>query len=213
MSSVTQRLSPGDLGTLDTVTSIEVGGRKYLRLENTRPASMRFVSLCVGSLGEQQAEELEDVIRRSLASLNDLLTQARSRVLPGGGCLEASLSLRLRHLYPRLVRHLLRLALVPGRLDMAEAALEADTGHLFSDETQEVCQCGLRSGGQAVMIPALEIYNSCQSLSSIKPPTLIKESLTGTLNVLESFTYKKASIVTAVEAAKNLSNIGMIISC
>ena len=210
MSSVTQRLSSSDLGTLDSVTSVEVGGKRYLRLENTRPGSVRLVSLCVGSLGEQQSEELEDVIRRSLASLNDLLTQARPRALPGGGCLEAGLSLRLRHSSPRLARHLLRLSLVPGHLDITEAAVEADTGHLYSDMTQESCQCGLTTRGQATLIPALEIYNSRQGLS---PPTLIKKSITGNLNVLESFTYKKAAIVTAVEAAQNLSNIGMILSC
>ena len=105
---------------------------------------------------------------------------------------------------------LLRLPLVPGSLNMAEAALEADTGHLVSDQTQETCQCGLRTRGQATLIPALEIYNSSQCLS---PSTLTKKSFTGNLNVLESFTYKKAAILTAVEAAQNLSNIGMILNC
>ena len=210
VSSVTQRLGSSDLGTLDTVTSVEVGGKRYLRLENTRPGSVRLVSLCVGSLGEQQSEELEDVVRRSIASLSDLLTQARPRVLPGGGCLEARLSLRLRHVSPRLARQLLRLSLVPGRLNMAEAALEADTGHLVSDQTQETCQCGLRTRGQATLIPALEIYNRRQGLS---PSILIQKGFTDNLNVLESFTYKKAAILTAVEAAQNLSNIGMILNC
>ena len=215
MSSVIRRLNSADLGTLDSVTSVEVGGKKYLRLENSRPGSVRFVSLCVGSLGEQQAEELEVVIRRSIASLSDLLTQVRPRALPGGGCLEARLSLSLRHDSPRLARHLLRLSLVPGHLDMAEAALEADTGHLYSDQTREACQCGLRTrdGGQGGLIPALEIYNSRQGLSNQTPSTLVMNSVTGNLNVLESFTYKKAAILTAVEAAQNLSNIGMIISC
>ena len=215
VSSVTQRLNFADLGTLDTVTSVEVGGKKYLRLENSRPGSVRFVSLCVGSLGEQQAEELEDVIRRSIASLSDLLTQARPRALPGGGCLEARLSLSLRYASSRLSRHLLRLSLVPGHLDMAEAALEADTGHLYSDQTREACQCGLRTrdGGQGGLIPALEIYNSQQGFSSKTLTTWTKNSFTGNLNILESFTYKKAAILTAVEAAQNLSNIGMIISC
>lgn len=210
VSSVTQRLGSSDLGTLDTVTSVEVGGKRYLRLENTRPGSVRLVSLCVGSLGEQQSEELEDVVRRSIASLSELLTQARPRALPGGGCLEAGLSLRLRHVFPRLARHLLRLSLVPGRLDMAEAALEADTGHLFSDQTRETCQCGLRTRGQATLTPALEIYNRRQGLS---PSILIQKGFSDNLNVLESFTYKKAAILTAVEAAQNLSNIGMILSC
>ena len=209
VSSVTQRLGSSDLGTLDTVTSVEVGGKRYLRLENTRPGSVRLVSLCVGSLGEQQSEELEDVVRRSIASLSELLTQARPRALPGGGCLEAGLSLRLRHVFPRLASHLLRLSLVPGRLDMAEAALEADTGHLFSDQTRETCQCQ-RTRGQATLIPALEIYNRRQGLS---PSILIRKGFSDNLNVLESFTYKKAAILTAVEAAQNLSNIGMILSC
>ena len=218
MSSVTQRLDTADLGTLDSVTSVEVGGKRYLRLENTRPGSVRFVSLIVGSLGEQQAEELEDVIRRSIASLGDLLTQARPRALPGGGCLEARLSLSLRRSAPGLARHLLRLSLVPGHLDIAEAAVEADTGHLYSDLTLGACQCqcGLitRDRSQKGLIPALEIYNSCQkTLSSQKPSTLTRSCFKGNLNVLESFTYKKAAIITAVEAAQNLSNIGMIISC
>ena len=207
MSSVTQRLEAADLGYLDSVTNVEVGGRSFLRLDNSRSGSVRFVSLCVGSLGELQSEELEDVIRRSLASLNDLLTQARPRVLPGGGCLEAGLSLRL----PRLARHLLHLALAPGDLTMAEAAVEADTGHLFSDETQTRCQCGLRCKDQGVLIPAMEIKNSHPALSASS--SLSNSMISGKISVLESFTYKKASILTAVEAAQNLSNIGMIIGC
>ena len=35
------------------------------------------MTLLVGALGEQQAEELEDVIKRSLRALNDLLFQVR----------------------------------------------------------------------------------------------------------------------------------------
>ena len=40
VSSVTQRLDSAYLGTLDSVTSVKVGGKRYLRLENARPGSV-----------------------------------------------------------------------------------------------------------------------------------------------------------------------------
>ena len=83
VSSINHQLTPADIGTLGSVRNMRLGDRNYLQL--TTPSNPGLVSLLVGSLGEQQAEEVEEVIRRSLQSLTDLVTQASPAVLPGGG--------------------------------------------------------------------------------------------------------------------------------
>ena len=147
----------------------------------------------------------EDVTRRSLAALSELLTQARPRVLPGAGCLEARLALQL----PALRRPLLRLALLPGGVEMARGQLDPGTGHLYTGQPGEACQCGLVPWAGDTLVPLLEVYRSTAPYSLHTPLT---RAGGGSL-VLDSLTFKKASILTAVETAENLSNIGMIITC
>ena len=154
---------------------------------------------------DRLAEELEDVTRRSLAALSELLTQPRPRVLPGAGCLEARLALQL----PALRRPLLRLALLPGGVEMARGQLDPGTGHLYTGQPGEACQCGLVPWPGDTLVPLLEVDHSTAPYSLHTPVT---RAGGGSL-VLDSLTFKKASILTAVETAENLSNIGMIITC
>ena len=61
---------------------LSVGGKEYLRLDRGGERG-RLVTLLVGSLGEHQAEELEEAVKRSLLTLNDLVTMSQPRVVPG----------------------------------------------------------------------------------------------------------------------------------
>ena len=211
VSSVNHQLSLADTGTLGCVRNLSLGGNNYLQLSS--PQHTNLVSLLVGSLGEQQAEELEDVIRRALSSLTDLVTQPRPAVLPGGGCLESVLALQTNQ--PSLSRQLIKSALSPGKLDISEAFIDTEFGHLFATETSEFCQCGLVQTAALPgekFIPALQLYNKTQP----GPAGTLRriESLpAGQRLVLDSLTFKKSSLLTALETAGHLSNIGMIISC
>ena len=205
VSSATHQLTEADLGSLASATSLRVAGRRFVRLRRLGARPGQVVSLVLGSLGEQQAEELEDVTRRSLAALSELLTQPRPRVLPGAGCLEARLALQL----PALRRPLLRLALLPGGVELARGQLDPGTGHLYTGQPGEACQCGLVPWPGDTLLPLLEVYRSTAPYSLHTPVT---RAGGGSL-VLDSLTFKKASILTAVETAENLSNIGMIITC
>ena len=82
VSSVQYKLSDDDLGELDTMEHLSVGGKEYLRLDRAGERG-RLVTLVVGSLGEHQAEELEEAVKRSLLTLNDLVTMSEPRVVPG----------------------------------------------------------------------------------------------------------------------------------
>ena len=206
VSSATQQLTEADLGSLASATNLTVAGRRFVRLRRLGARPGQVVSLVLGSLGEQQADELEDVTRRSLAALTELLTQPRPRVLPGAGCLEARLALQL----PGLRRPLLRLALVPGGVELAGGLLDPGTGHLYSGQPGAACQCGLVPAPDTrPLVPLLEVYHNTATYSLHTPVTMAG----GSSLVLDSLTFKKASILTAVETAENLSNIGIIITC
>ena len=68
VSSATHQLTEADLGSLASATNLRVAGRRFVRLRRLGARPGQVVSLVLGSLGEQQAEELEDVTRRSLAA-------------------------------------------------------------------------------------------------------------------------------------------------
>ena len=208
ISSANHRVTEADLGTLDIITNVTAAGRQYIQL-NT--AASTQVTILLGSLGEQQAEEVETVIKRSLESLSDLVTQSVPSVLPGGGCLESALSLQTDS--RQLMRNLIKTALVPGKLQISEAFVEMEFGHLFANQNSVECQCGmveLSDVCQDNFVPALEIY------SSFSPPnrTLKKiESLPGGKTLLlDSFSFKRSALLTAVESSGHLSNIGTMIS-
>ena len=212
VSSVNHQVSQADIGTLSSVKNVSLGDKNYLQL-NSAHHSTNLVSLLVGSLGEQQAEEVEEVIRRSLQSLTDLVTQARPAVLPGGGCLESVLALQTNQ--RSLSRQLIKAGLSPGKLDIAEAFIDTEFGHLFARGRCEMCQCGLVQTSQVEgdkMVPALELYNNTQPAPARTLRTI--ETLPARQKlVLDSFSFKKSSVLTALETAGHLSNIGMMISC
>ena len=81
--------------------------------------------------------------------------------------------------------------------------------------------CGLVPQEESSLIPALEIYhnkiqgrflNKITSTSRLQPINSSNNSSHQKL-ILDSFTFKKGAIITALETAENLSNIGMILSC
>ena len=208
VSSMNHQVREEDIGTLDTLNNVTVGSRNYLHL-NTGTSNL--VSLLLGSLGEQQAEELEAVIKRSVESLNDLVTQPQPSVLPGGGCLESCLSLQTTN--RRLRRTLIKSALIPGKLNISEAFVDPEYGHLFATESSTRCQCGIveaRDLCEDKFIPALQIYTDL----SLPSRTLSTREIpaTGQTSLMDSFTFKKSALLTAVETAQHLSNIGMLIS-
>ena len=211
VSSVNHRVSRADLGTLSSVKNKKLGERNYLQLSSDHQSSL--VSLLVGSLGEQQAEEVEELVRRSLQSLSDLVTQAQPAVVPGGGCLESVLALQTSQ--PGLRRQLIKSGLSPGKLNIAEAFMETEFGHLFARESSEVCQCGLvqtTDVGPDKFLPALQLYNMTQPGPALTLRTI--ETLPARQNlVLDSFSFKKSAVMTALDTAGHLSNIGMMISC
>ena len=86
VSSPAHRLSAQDLGWVDQVKKVDVQGRGYLHLQKEGAG---LVSLAVGSLGEEQGEELELVLNKAVAALTELVTQIEPRVVPGAGCLES----------------------------------------------------------------------------------------------------------------------------
>ena len=213
VSSVNYTLEEEDLGLVDTFQNIEVNDKKYIRLDNQQSG---FVTLMVPSLGEQQAEELEDVIKRSLKSLNDLLTQADPSVVPGGGCFESQLALMFTDV-TMFRKHLIKQSLIPGHLDISEAMVNSRSGHLYQHEAATRCQCGLEdnSNGSQRRVPVLEVYSSNNKTPSseiVNSGLLIRNTAQNNI-IIDSFTFKKMSILTAVETAENLSNIGMILSC
>ena len=208
VSSMNHRVTEEDTGTLDSLHNITVGARQYIQL-NT--ATSNLVTIMLGSLGEQQAEELEAAIKRSLESLHDIVTQPQPSVLPGGGCLESALSLQTDNI--SLKRNFLKTALVPGKLDISEVFLDTEFGHLFASETSLKCQCGMVNVSDVEkrnFVPALQVYtNLWGSKRTLKR---IESLPSGRSLLLDSFNFKKSSLLTAVETAGHLSNIGMMIT-
>lgn len=207
VSSTHYRLKSSDLGSLDLLEKMEINNTKYIRLDNKDSGQ---VSLNVGSLGEDQAEELEDVIKKALAGLVDLVTQKEPKVLPGGGCLESVLALQLSE-NPKLQKALLKLALVPANLNIAETFVDMKHGHLWAGEEDSHCVCGLtQNSATIVLVPALEIYTNSLPSKQVEPIEILpsREQF-----IVDCFSVKKDSILLAIETAENLSNIGMILTC
>ena len=131
-------------------------------------------------------------------------------MLPGGGCLESVIAVQFNE-KPELRKSLMKLALVPGNLDIAETFVDLKYGHIWAGEEEENCICGLCENLDCLeLVTALEIYTN--SLPPIKVEPL--KTLQNKENfVIDSFDIKKNSILLAIEIAENLSNIGMILNC
>ena len=96
---------------------------------------------------------------------------------------------------------------------MAAAMVDTRYGHLYTCEKDTWCMCGLVAREGTTLIPALEVYHN--KVNSIdKLDKVISSSNTGDQKIIvDSFSFKKSAIITALETAANLSNIGMILSC
>jgi len=207
VSSIHYRLKAGDMGCLDILETIEIKNKKYIRLDNKDSGQ---VSLNVGSLGEDQAEELENVIKKALDGLVNLVTQKEPKVLPGGGCLESILALQLGG-NQEIQKTLMKLALVPSRLNIAESFIDLKHGHLWAGEEKNCCVCGLSTyADNLALVPALEIYTNTSPSKPVEPIPVLPNSKQ---LIVDCFTVKKDSILLALETAENLSNIGMILTC
>ena len=195
----------GDWGRLDWVEHIQVGDRTFLQLNNTDSG---LVTLSLASLGSEQAAELELVVARALDCMTELATQpAPPRALPGGGCLEALLAARLTG-DPALRSALVRLSLAPGGLQLARAGLDTATGHLYREEGAARCECGLMSGPPPSWLPALSLLHSQAALPLVAAPPPAGPAL-----LLDSLPAKRAALLTALEAAEGLSEIGAVLYC
>jgi hypothetical protein len=205
ISSPAARVGSADLGRADTVEQVEVRGRGYLRLHR---AGAGLVSLVTGSLGEEPAEELQLSLGKAVAALGELATMARPRVLPGAGCLEAVLGVQAG---PGPLRTaLLRLALAPGGLSPGEAWQDGRHGHLWR-EAGGSCLCGLvpRAGAQGLeLLPWLEALHQSPGREVAAIAALPDSPV-----VIDSFGAKRGALLTALETAENLANIGTILYC
>ena len=201
VSSSSHRLEAKDLGWVDVVEEVEVQGSTYLRLDKQGSG---LVSLVVGSLGEEQGEELEIGLGRAVAGLSDLATMARPRVVPGGGCLEAVLAMQGEG---HLAGALLRLALVPAGLTMEEASIDTTHGHLWGEE--ESCVCGLVAMVEGMeVVPCLEVLHGAGR--EVAPVGRMEG---GGRLLLDSMDTKPRALQAALETATNLADIGIVLTC
>ena len=162
ISSTAYKLDQKDLGRVDLVEEVEVQGVNYLRLGGNG-----LVSLVVGSMGEEQGEELELVLEKSLAGLSSLATQASPRALPGGGCTESVLAVQCEGSFAKA---LTSLALLPKGLSKDEAWVDVDHGHLWADQS-ETCMCGSLQGRMnRTLLPLLEILHPLEDLIQRSEP-------------------------------------------
>jgi hypothetical protein len=112
---------------------------------------------------------------------------------------------------PKLQKALLKLALVPANLNIAETFVDLKHGHLWAAEEDSHCVCGLTENSAILLlVPALEIYTNSLPSKEVEPIKLLpnREKF-----VVDCFSVKKDSILLAIETAENLSNIGMILTC
>ena len=202
VSSAAHRLEPSDLGWVEVVEQVEVQGKSYLSLQ--RPGAV-LVSLVVGSLGEDQAEELQASLAKAVAGLAELATEVVPRVVPGAGCLEALLALQAEG---GLARALARLALLPSGLGMEEAWVDTRHGHLWGEEG-EWCVCGLvgRSPGLE-LVPGMEAL-----LGAAREVEPVVKMPVDRAVVVDSRAAKRRALLLALETAETLADIGTILYC
>ena len=106
---------------------------------------------------------------------------------------------------------MLKLALVPANLNIAETFVDMKHGHLWAGEEESHCVCGLtQNSATIVLVPALEIYTNSLPSKQVEPIEILpsREQF-----IVDCFSVKKDSILLAIETAENLSNIGMILTC
>ena len=150
--------------------------------------------------------------------IKPLFHEKLSILVSGGGCLESLLSLACADISPALHKIFLQLSLAPAGLELSTAQVDTHTGHLHSDQSEisiddyqpirAQCECGLMTrDDQCSMVSALEILHNKTLLKQTK------KTVNTVPAVIDSYNHKKKAIVTALETAANLSNIGMIIKC
>ena len=131
-------------------------------------------------------------------------------MLPGGGCLESILAMQL-DTDQVMKKLLMKLALVPSNLNIAEAFVDTKHGHLWAGQDENQCVCGLSEISDAiVLVPALEICTNSFQIREVEPILNLPNSKNF---IVDCFTTKSDSILLALETAENLSNIGMILAC
>ena len=202
VSSSSHKLEYKDLGRVEVVEEVEVQGANFLRL-----CGAGLVSIVVGSMGEEQGEELELVMEKALSSLSSLATQENPKVLPGGGCTESVLATQTEG---ALCKALTSLALLPSGLSKDEAWVDADHGHLWRDDG-EACVCGLLQGRQSrTLLPCLEVMQ--RSSIEVEPVKGLLCEARARL-VLDSLDTKRAALELALETSETLADIGVIVKC
>ena len=202
VSSPAHRLQAQDLGWVDRLKKVEMEGRGYLHLQKEGAG---LVSLAMGSLGEEQGEELELVLNKAVAALTELVTQIEPRVVPGAGCLESALAIQAEG---SLGQALARLAVLPSGLAMEEAGVDTRHGHLWEEEGH-TCVCGL-----VARQPGLEVVPLLQVLHQSGREVLAVDSVPADRSlVIDSLEAKRRALTVALETAKNLANIGCILTC
>ena len=111
----------------------------------------------------------------------------------------------------KLQKALLKLALVPANLNIAETFVDLKHGHLWAGEEDTHCVCRLnKNTANLLLVPALEIYTNSLPSKIVEPIEFLPNNQQF---IVDCFSVKKDSILLAVETAENLSHIGMILSC
>jgi len=125
-----------------------------------------------------------------------------------------------------LSRVLIKLATSTNKLNMSEAYIDTKYGHIWESDTADSCVCGLvretltDEGEQENAVTrrlkanCLElVINSTNSLNNscklIQPSLQIKQA--GLL--LDNYHWKVASLLSSLELASSLANIGLVIAC
>ena len=202
MSSPAHRLQAQDLGRVDWVKQVEMQGRGYLHLQKEGAG---LVSLAVGSLGEEQGEELELVLNKAVTALTELVTLSEPRVVPGAGCLESVLAMQAEG---SLGQALARLAVLPSGLAMEEAGVDTRYGHLWGEEGN-TCVCGLVAPHQGLkVVPLLEVLHQPGRKVLAVDSVPVDRPV-----VIDSLEAKRKALTLALQTAENLANIGCILAC
>ena len=119
--------------------------------------------------------------------------------MPGGGCLESILAMQLCG-NQAIKKSLMRLALVPSNLSIAETFVDLKHGHLWAGEYKDRCICGLsRKLEGLTLVPAMEVHTKSFTSKQLEPVRALPKSQDF---IVDCFTMKKDSILLAFETER-----------
>ncbi|PSN34750.1 hypothetical protein C0J52_21322 [Blattella germanica] len=217
------------IGRIDCVKGLHYGDKQYVSLIKQ---DSTIATLLVHAPNEEAASELKVVIKQCLSTLNHLISN--SEVIPGAGCFEMSVAVRLLKQVRSNTEHSvctrtqlntcvrwMQMALLSAAGFSHEnfSLLTVDTmfGHLWKS-SKETCCCGLISTNMIETSESgqwKEIVNSEELLfieDSVLFTNLSSKSLTLTEQaIIDLYKSKQNAINISLETCINLFGIGMIV--